>query len=248
MDFPEIKRKKYAPKIDAGAPFPIITVNNSEHKSTGYFTGCSVEVFNQNDIQLIHKNGVFGKGLLSRSTPACLKPQRGNFKKLGKTQLENRNNIEKLIGNFTRKELFEVEPGELLETIQIEEPLILSLEEAFFLQYSLKCLEICDLSNQVLETKELWIKFCNLKKNFVTSYVTYHHLRSLNWVVRNGFKFGGDFCKYIFLLHLFLLHKVLFQFQCSIKVDLSSITQLTLFTSKIQMKISILFNSKDFQE
>lgn len=194
MDFPEIKRKKYAPKIDEGAPFPIITVNSTEKKSIGYFTGCSVEVFNQNHIKLIHKNGCFGKGLLSRSTPACLKPQRNNLRKLNKTQLINRNEIEKLIPNLTEKETFEV-TDEFQETIQIEEPLILCLEEAFFLHWSLKCLTIHNLSNKVLETKELWIKFCNLKKNFVTSYVTYHYLRSLNWVVRNGFKFGGDFCK-----------------------------------------------------
>lgn len=196
MDCPEIKRKKYAPKIDAGAPFPIITGSNSERKPIGYFTGCSVEVFNENDIKLIHKNGVFGKGLLSRSTPACLKPQKNEFKKLSRTQFDNRQNLEKLIGNFTKKETFEVD-DEFLETIHIEEPLILSLEEGFFLQYSLKCLEIHNLSNKILDTKELWIKCCNLNNNFVTSYVTYQYLRSLNWVVRNGFQFGGDFCRLV---------------------------------------------------
>lgn len=198
MDFPEIKRKKYAPKINPGAPFPITNVNDCEHKTIGYFTGCSVEIFKQNDIEIIHKNGVFGKGMFSRSTPACLKPQSSGFTKLSRKQFNSRKNMEKLMGNLAKMQTFEVD-GEFLETIHIEEPLILSLEEAFFLQFSLKCLEVHNLSNQILETKELWIKFCNLKDNFVTSYVTYQYLRSLNWVVRGGFQFGGDFCKLTFI-------------------------------------------------
>ncbi|KAB8265507.1 hypothetical protein BDV32DRAFT_116664 [Aspergillus pseudonomiae] len=92
-----------------------------------------------------------------------------------------------------------------------EEHLQLSNEEAFFLVYGLGALQIVDgRRNAVLSPPSLLSRFCqhsycpprdlsaNLEPDdpFMISYIVYHHFRSLGWVVRSGVKFGVDYLLY----------------------------------------------------
>ncbi|KAJ6107618.1 hypothetical protein N7523_008941 [Penicillium sp. IBT 18751x] len=95
--------------------------------------------------------------------------------------------------------------------LENEEHLQISNEEAFFLAYSLGVLQVYDREDKkVIPTSSLFPLLCNhshfpprngtaeLKPDdpFVTSYVVYHHFRSLGWVVRSGVKFGTDYLLY----------------------------------------------------
>ncbi|KAI9373754.1 hypothetical protein BJX61DRAFT_532899 [Aspergillus egyptiacus] len=102
--------------------------------------------------------------------------------------------------------------GSLQETtIQNEEHLQLSNEEALFLVYGLGALHILDHDRKtVLSPGSLLSLFCHhsyspprelslpLKTDdpFLVSYVVYHHFRSLGWVIRSGVKFGVDYLLY----------------------------------------------------
>lgn len=104
--------------------------------------------------------------------------------------------------------------------IQNQEHLTLSLEEAFFLSYSLGILNIhCDSTDStdsissdstILPPLSLLSLFRRHSHHpprslsspqqpddpFLLSYVVYHHYRSLGWVVRSGIKFGVDYLLY----------------------------------------------------
>ena len=97
------------------------------------------------------------------------------------------------------------------ESVQDEEHLQLSNEEAFFLVYGLGALRVFDDRRQsAIPTTSLLQLFrqhsyfpcrdssAGLESDdpFMISYVVYHHFRSLGWVVRSGVKFGVDYLLY----------------------------------------------------
>lgn len=86
----------------------------------------------------------------------------------------------------------------------------LTMQETFFLAYALGSLTVLDpFTKATIPNKDLFDLF---RKNssfppksnpslspddsFMTSYVTYHHFRSLGWCVRGGAKFSCDFMLY----------------------------------------------------
>ncbi|XP_010520341.1 PREDICTED: tRNA-splicing endonuclease subunit Sen2-2 [Tarenaya hassleriana] len=72
----------------------------------------------------------------------------------------------------------------------------LSLEEAFFLFYNLKCIKI-SIQDRFLENEtEVWRIMESKKPNFPIYYKAYSHLRSKNWIVRSGLQYGVDFVAY----------------------------------------------------
>ncbi|XP_026163869.1 tRNA-splicing endonuclease subunit Sen2 isoform X2 [Mastacembelus armatus] len=81
--------------------------------------------------------------------------------------------------------------------LSLSENLQLSLEEAFFLVYSLGCLSVY-LKKEPLSIIELWQLFRSLRPDFVSSYAAYHHCRSRGWVPKGGAaaKYGVDFMLY----------------------------------------------------
>ncbi|RAL06987.1 uncharacterized protein BO97DRAFT_438760 [Aspergillus homomorphus CBS 101889] len=96
-------------------------------------------------------------------------------------------------------------------SLENEEHLHLSNEEAFFLAYGLGALTIWDDTRKaVIPSSALLPLFCHHSKfpsrdpstglkpddTFLISYVVYHHFRSLGWVVRSGVKFGVDYLLY----------------------------------------------------
>lgn len=77
----------------------------------------------------------------------------------------------------------------------VVETLNLTLEEAFFLSYALGCLHVIDTTGQTLTLQQLWQTYCEAKSDFIELYVVYHYFRAKGWVVKTGYKFGGDYCK-----------------------------------------------------
>ncbi|CAK8544302.1 unnamed protein product [Lathyrus sativus] len=73
----------------------------------------------------------------------------------------------------------------------------LTLEETFYLCYSLKCLKInVGAESGDSNDDELW-HYCKSKnKAFPFFYKAYSHLRMKNWVVRSGAQYGVDFIVY----------------------------------------------------
>lgn len=76
-------------------------------------------------------------------------------------------------------------------------PYYLLLEEAFFLCYTLECLEIKDENDTVINIHDCWEKFNDLRINFPFFYAAYHYYRSKGWAVKPGQQYGGDFGKTI---------------------------------------------------
>lgn len=81
------------------------------------------------------------------------------------------------------------------EVKTVVETLNLTLEEAFFLSFGLGCLQVNDIFGQEMSLTQQWQTFSKVKPNFIESYVCYHHFRAKGWVVKSGYKFGGDFRK-----------------------------------------------------
>ncbi|KAM3374133.1 tRNA-splicing endonuclease subunit Sen2-1 [Capsicum galapagoense] len=72
----------------------------------------------------------------------------------------------------------------------------LSMEEAFYLQYSLKCMKVVDQNDTELNNDVLWKHMTSRKENFPILFKAFSHLRSKNWVVRSGSQYGVDFVAY----------------------------------------------------
>lgn len=72
----------------------------------------------------------------------------------------------------------------------------LSLEEAFYLCYSLKCLKINGSDTGPQNDEGLWRCMKSKKETFPCFYKAYSHLRMKNWVVRSGAQYGVGFIVY----------------------------------------------------
>ncbi|KAI5642140.1 JAB1/Mov34/MPN/PAD-1 ubiquitin protease domain-containing protein [Phthorimaea operculella] len=89
-----------------------------------------------------------------------------------------------------------LKPKCCLNKIKVQEKLMLSLQEAFFLQFALGCLQIISLDGKSLNVQQSWDIFCKTDKDYIPKYVVYHYYRSKGYVVKPGIKFGGDFLLY----------------------------------------------------
>ncbi|XP_047338362.1 tRNA-splicing endonuclease subunit Sen2-2-like [Impatiens glandulifera] len=72
----------------------------------------------------------------------------------------------------------------------------LTLEEAFYLSHSLKCLKILDEEGNSKNDDELWKFMKSKRETFPYSFKVYSHLRDRNWVVRSGAQYGVDYVAY----------------------------------------------------
>ncbi|CAO1318429.1 unnamed protein product [Diamesa serratosioi] len=171
-------------------PFP-----NVDKKIIAIFTGFCVEVFNESGIKILQDNGSYGQG----TKPRQMTYQHNKINTISEVDYQRR---------LEWKEKF-VESGSeetgkkciVLDQMvdnpfEIAQTQVLFLEEAFFLHYNIDCLDILDLDNNLISTQELWNKFSKLKSNFVECYVAYLYLKSKNWVIKPGIKFGGEFLLY----------------------------------------------------
>ncbi|XP_050740920.1 uncharacterized protein LOC108035070 isoform X2 [Drosophila biarmipes] len=74
-----------------------------------------------------------------------------------------------------------------------DETLLLGLEESCFLAYYLNTLEISDLAGSSMDFQAFIEAAQQLNERFVESLACYLCLKSKNWVIKSGIKFGGDF-------------------------------------------------------
>lgn len=195
-------------------PFPVTEIADAKcerHQCVGIFTGMSVDVFDENDIRELYENGFYGSGAQTKVQPKILAPTTMKNSPIVTWSLYNvKKEMEQKFGNHhsnevTLKVLFDdcgqESTSELnyvteLDPFPLEESLVLSLEEAFFLHHSLRCLRIHQFEqNTELSTDEFLNVCCALKKNFILHFIAYHYYRSKGWIVKNGLKFGGDFRK-----------------------------------------------------
>ncbi len=205
---PQPKRqKKYFHENDFH-PFPIDNIaQESEYIFTGYFTGINVEIFDAETIKKIYENGSFGIGSKTQAAPKVLWKGQVPPAKVLKKIYDKKCKWREQIGSRQINTEIVIDGSntdnpddDSMETIQIdpfhiEETLVLTLEESFFLHSTLKCLQIMDSVGRVMQKGEIFIKFCHLKPHFWTHFVAYSYLRSKNWIVKCGLKFGGDFRK-----------------------------------------------------
>lgn len=114
-----------------------------------------------------------------------------------------RRRLHEAISAETQKPLPELTEEEMPDN---QEHLQLSLQEAFFLAWTVRCLRIHDSdTGQELSLQQLWnacfrisspIVSKRVDNSFLVHYVVYHHFRSLGWVVKPGIKFCVDYLLY----------------------------------------------------
>ncbi|WAR16132.1 SEN2-like protein [Mya arenaria] len=95
-----------------------------------------------------------------------------------------------------KKERYRWRPVERPDSFRFNEPLVLSLEEAFFLMYGLGCLTVQTENQPEIKIAAFWRKMCERQGRFLPHYVAYHYFRSKGWVPRSGLLFGTDFGSY----------------------------------------------------
>ncbi|GAB1610832.1 tRNA-splicing endonuclease subunit Sen2-like [Argonauta hians] len=78
----------------------------------------------------------------------------------------------------------------------VEEVLLLTYEEAFFLSYGLGCLFVRDEQGNPLKLSELWKTLYQRRPDFLPKYVAYHYYRSQGWIPKPGLKFGSEYILY----------------------------------------------------
>ncbi|KAH8269343.1 hypothetical protein KR018_005278 [Drosophila ironensis] len=77
-----------------------------------------------------------------------------------------------------------------------DETLLLGLEEACFLAFYLKRLQIESQAGEPLDWQAFVQASRELDGRFVEHLACYLYLKSKNWVIKSGIKFGGDFLIY----------------------------------------------------
>lgn len=186
---------------------------------TGLFTGLSVEILDNAEIKALNESGSWGEGSLSRSVPGLIKrldseelpsitahqyQRRLEWKQ--KYLAQSTGDLVKVIYKSSivqRDTVLEDEISKVLENpFMVNETLVLFLEEAFFLSYFVKCLTVRSLVGNIIVNDQLWIAFCKLKHNFVECFVAYLYLKTKNWIIKPGIKFGGHFCKFLALTRI----------------------------------------------
>ncbi|KAF5285920.1 hypothetical protein FQA39_LY04381 [Lamprigera yunnana] len=202
MELKEARKKKHS-KVKAVS---FLTLFDNKRFS-GYFNYISVVISNESEMQELHTNGCFGKANFSRSYPtSLLNENRGEIvrKRVYDRRKEwgsknSTKDVKKLIvvpDSESDDDYFtDLKPQYNIDRSKIKEVLNLSLDEAFFLNNFVKCLDIL-YEGKVMEKNDVWALFKQTDRYFTQNYLVYHYFRSKNWVVKPGIKFGGDFLLY----------------------------------------------------
>ncbi|XP_020809200.1 tRNA-splicing endonuclease subunit Sen2 [Drosophila serrata] len=77
-----------------------------------------------------------------------------------------------------------------------DETLLLGLEESCFLAFYWEVLNIENLSGCAMDFQAFLTAALQLNERFVENLASYLYLKSKNWVIKSGIKFGGDFLIY----------------------------------------------------
>ncbi|CAG8530708.1 3257_t:CDS:2, partial [Paraglomus occultum] len=212
--------------IDHGitAAFRYLTSFFWSGKSYGIFDRASrsVWVSKQEDIDILWRQGFFGKGTLSRSEPlwACNYDKISSRNVVGGQLVKTDGKLSGISADEETSTVCSTTVKDVGSAVEIVDPstmerLQLHLEEAMFLLYGLGILDICDVNKRQLSIEECWTEFClaghepptdtteqqsNLdidwNNSFIIYYTVYHYFRSLGWVVKDGTKYGVDYLLY----------------------------------------------------
>lgn len=212
LELSQPKAKRFCSANATYNPFPVNKIGG-EQKFTGIFTGLNVHIVDESSIQEIFTNGCFGVSSQTKANPRTqttdphvevVSQLRYERKLEWMTKYSNQNphnvRLKVVVNDVVPARNWinaETDTTNIMDDpFPIEDTLVLTLEEAFFLHFTLDCLRIVNL-DQTLEftTDEVIQKFCEHTNRFVERYVAYHYYRSRNWIVKSGIKFGGDFCK-----------------------------------------------------
>lgn len=159
-------------------------------KLVGIFTGLDVEVFE--NIDTLINCGCYGNNSLNYRQRYTADEKIPIVTQTAyKRKQEWKEKYQATNDESSRKIL--VDEDVLADPFPLTQSYVLILEEAMFLHKELVCLEIKDLDGHLMSTEELWQGFCDIKHNFVACYVSYLYLKSKNWVIKSGIKFGGHF-------------------------------------------------------
>ncbi|KAH8241829.1 hypothetical protein KR026_005541 [Drosophila bipectinata] len=85
-----------------------------------------------------------------------------------------------------------------------DETLLLGLEESCFLAYYLGKLVIKSVLGATMDWRAFLVAAMELNERFLENLACYLYLKSKNWVIKSGIKFGGDFrkCPFVVVLPL----------------------------------------------
>ncbi|XP_072945132.1 uncharacterized protein Tsen2 [Epargyreus clarus] len=114
------------------------------------------------------------------------------------TSLNNKDNIVVVVPNSESEDdnyFANLKPKCCLNKTKLEEKLMLTAQEAFFLMYGLGCLQVVN-GDHALSIEDSWKLFSDNDRNFVEKYVVYHYFRSKGYIMKPGIKFGGDYLLY----------------------------------------------------
>lgn len=171
-------------------PFP-------DEKVEGIFTGLDVEIFNKNSMKYLNESGCYGFNSKPRQTIAFYDKQ--PIVKVSQEEYQRKLEWKEKFNAEESGKMISVDEQLVADPFDIPKSLILFPEEAFFLIHNVKCLEIKDLDENEVTAEKLWKFYCEVKYDFVDCYVAYLYLKSKNWVIKCGTKFGGNFCKLNFI-------------------------------------------------
>ncbi|KAF5288312.1 hypothetical protein FQR65_LT12046 [Abscondita terminalis] len=197
MELKEPRKKSYSRRQSKS----FLSLFEQRSAPPAYFDGFSVLVKDEDLIQQLHTKGCFGKANLSRSYPKTrpndveiirkrVYDARKRFPNSGSKKVVVVPNSDSEDDYFTN-----LKANYCIANSCFKEKLALSLEEAFFLNTAIKCLNIHH-QNKILDGNSAWNLFVTTDRYFVQNYAAYHYFRSRNWIVKPGAKFGGDYLLY----------------------------------------------------
>lgn len=191
-----------------------IPLENGNAKMNGHLTLIDTHINDFADVQgEVNKNSVISDDTLNENdTTEAMLPETPNVKRQKSVRFSP--TVEK--NTFLQSEPPSPELASPLETkkqhlaIVSKEHFQLTMQETFFLTYALGSLTVLDPTTKATIPNEDLLDL--FRKNsrfppmansslspddsFMTSYVVYHHFRSLGWCVRGGSKFSCDFMLY----------------------------------------------------
>lgn len=165
-----------------------------DEKVEGVFTGLDVEIFDKNSMKILTESGCYGFNSKPRQTIAFYDKQ--PIVKISQEEYQRKLEWKEKFGAEESGKMISVDDQLHPDPFDIPKSLILLPEEAFFLIHEIKCLEVKDLDDKVVTSDQLWNFYNEAKYDFVDCYVAYLYLKSKNWVIKAGTKFGGNFCKF----------------------------------------------------
>lgn len=223
---PISKEKKHtSPNLAFVEPLPVTSrASKPDERIVAIFTGLTVEVCDPAGIEKLALGGCFGQGTLSRSFPKAIRE--GGYENSGELPVVRRRvlkrredwhrkygtkgdssaarvrvleeEVEKQLqsGAISQRQLKYAVVETKVNPFSVPEHLSLMFEESLFLVRELKCLEVRTFEGVVLSEEDLLKRFSKLNSNFLELYVAYHYMKSKNWIIKSGLKFGGDFILY----------------------------------------------------